>query len=454
MRRLSFIILSVIIGAVANAQIPATGKVGLNKIRERFLSYVQIESQSVDDLDMSSFPITEGQKTIARHIYEEVNAFSRGKAKVTLSDDYYVYIDIPSNIRKNVPSILFLAHMDVTPECNGQGIKPIVHESYDGGDIQLPSGITLSPKDPKCSHLKDLVGKTIVSSNGTTLLGADDKAGCTILVSMVEELINNPKFRHGRVMVCLSQNEDVGKAANRYDPKVFADRPDIVIDVDGDTFDQYSVANFSARGQSYYFKGNDAHPGNGKKNRYADALTATSYFIGLIPPEMNPSAREGQEGYIHCYTMFNPVTESGDTIKTDYIIKLRLRYFDKEEGACQVQLMEDNLKKVQAAFPFVEVKKTSDGMQYENIAYTMPDIVPSLIQKAAMDAGLSMRPKHARGGTTSAMMAAKFPDAMPGGSDFYSGQNAEHSKQEWCCVEELMQLVNVVENMIMELTNR
>jgi len=454
MRRVSFIILSFLIGVVANAQIPATGKVGLNKIKERFLSYVQIESQSVDDPDMSSFPITEGQKNIARHIYEEINAFSKGKVKVILSDDYYVYVDIPSNIKKNVPTILFLAHMDVTPECNGQGIKPIVHENYNGGDILLPGGITLSPKDPKCAHLKDLVGKTIVSSDGTTLLGADDKAGCTILVSMVEELINNPKFKHGRVMVCLSQNEDVGKAANRYDPKVFADRPDIVIDVDGDTFDQYSVANFSARGQSYYFKGNGAHPGNGKKNKYADALTATSYFIGLIPPEMNPSAREGQEGYIHCYAMFNPVTESGDTIKTDYIIKLRLRYFDKEEGAYQVQLMEDNLQKVQAAFPFVEVKKTSDEMQYENIAYTMPDIVPSLIQKAARNAGLEMRPKHARGGTTSAMMAAKFPNAMPGGSDFYSGQNAEHSNQEWCCVEELMQLVDVVENMIKELTNR
>ena len=451
MKRLSFIIYFITIGAVANAQIPNSGKVGLSKMKERFLSYVKIESQSSDNSDMSSFPMTEGQKTIARHIYEEVKTFSKGKAKVTLSDDYYVYIDIPSNIKKNVPSILFLAHLDVTPECNGQGIKPIVHENYDGGDIRLPGGITLSSKDPKCSHLKDLVGKTIVSSDGTTLLGADDKAGCTILVSMVEELINNPKIKHGRVMVCLSQNEDIGKAANRYDPRVFGDKPDIVIDVDGDTYDQFSVANFSARGQSYYFKGNDVHPGNGKQNKYADALTATSYFIGLIPPEMNPSAREGHEGYIHCYTMSNPVTESGDTIKTDYVIKIRMRYFDKEEGAYQVRLMEENLQKVQTAFPFVEARKTSDEMQYENIAYTMPDFVPSLIQKAAHNAGIEMTPRHARGGTTSAMMVAKFPDAMPGGSDFYSGQNAEHSFYEWCCIEELMQQVQVVENIIDEI---
>ena len=393
--------------------------------------------------------MTDGQREIARYIYNEVKAFGGKGAKVTLSDDYYVYIDIPSNIKKKVPSILFLAHMDITPEAPGNGIKPMVHRNYDGGEIKLPTGITLSPNIPQGAHLKDLVGKTIVTSDGTTILGADDKTGCAILITMVEELIKNPKFKHGRVMVCLSQNEDIGKAADRYEPEVFGDKPDVVIDVDGDTFDQFSVANFSAIGQKYYFKGNKAHTNNGKKNKYADALTAASYFIGLVPPEMSPSAREGLEGYIHCNTMYHPVD---DTLKTDYIVEVRLRYFDKKEGAYQKQLMEENLRKVHTAFPFVEAKIIEDRMQYENIAYTLPDFVPDLIQKAAHDAGMEMRPKHARGGTTSAMMVANFPNAMPGGSDFPSGQNAEHSPYEWCCIEELMQLVNVVENMITEIT--
>lgn len=265
-----FCVLCVLINSVCKAQDPSAR---VEKMQNRFLSYVKIESQSVDDPDMSSFPMTEGQKAIARHIYEEVTAFSKGKAKVTLSDDYYVYIDVPSNIKKEVPSVLFLAHLDVTPECNGQGIKPIVHKNYDGGDIRLPGGITLSPIDSQCSHLKDLVGKTIVTSDGTTLLGADDKTGCTILVSMVEELINNPKLKHGRVMVCLSQNEDVGKAAFKYEPKVFGDKPDVVIDVDGSTYGQISVANFTAIGQTYRFKGNKAHASNAKAEGYADALT-------------------------------------------------------------------------------------------------------------------------------------------------------------------------------------
>lgn len=424
------------------------------KMKNRFLSYARIESQSIDDPDMSSFPMTEGQKTIARYIYDEVKSFSNGKAEVTLSDDYYVYIDVPSNIKKEVPSILFLAHMDVTPECNGQGIKPIVHKNYDGGDIKLLGGITLSPNDAKCSHLKDLVGKTIITSDGTTLLGADDKTGCSILVSMVEELINNPKLKHGRVMVCLSQNEDVGKAAFKYNPTVFGDKPDIVIDIDGASYNEISVANFTAIGQTYRFIGNKAHASNAKEEKYADALTAAAYFIGLVPPELNPSARDGKDGYVHCYTLTHPLDDSGNPIDTEYVVKVRLRYFDKEEGVYQKQLMEDNLKKVQTAFPFVEAKKTDDMMQYENVAYTMPEYVPSLIQNAASAYGMEVTTKSSRAGTTSAMMVAAFPDAMPGGSDFYSGQNAEHTCYEWCCIEEMVQLTDIVLQMVKEITNK
>lgn len=448
MKRFSVIVFFTAFIITCYAQIPASGKVSQEKMLERFLSYVKIESQSIDEPSMTTFPMTDGQMEIAKFIYNEVKGFGGKDVKVTLSEDFYVYIDIPANTKKNVPSVLFMAHMDVTPEAPGKGIKPMVHRNYDGGDISLPGGITISPNNPQCAHLKDLKGKTIVTSDGTTLLGADDKTGCTVIITMVEELIKNPKFKHGRVMVALSQNEDVGKAAMRYDPKVFGDKPDMVIDVDGSTFDQYSIANFTAIGQTYYFKGNKAHPSYGKKEKYADALTAASYFIGLVPPEINPSAREGKEGYVHCYSLAHPLNESGKPNVNDYVVKVRLRYFDQEEGAYQKKLMEDNLKKVQAAFPFVEARKTDDQMQYENIAYSMPNYVPELVKKAAHDAGMEMREKYARGGTTSAMMVARFPDVIPGGCDFYSGQNAEHSCFEWACLEEMMTLVNITENII------
>lgn len=423
-------------------------KTSFENVLERFLGYVKIESQSVDEPSATSFPMTEGQQEIARHIYNEVKSFGAKNVKVTLSDDYYLYIDIPSNVKKQIPSILFMAHMDVSPEAPGAGIKPIVHRNYNGGDINLPGGITLSPMSPQGHHLKDLIGKTIVTSDGTTLLGADDKAGCTILITLVEELIKNSNIKHGRIMVALSQNEDVGKAALRYDPSIFGVKPDIVIDVDGDTPGQFSIANFSARGQSIYFKGNKAHPSRGKENHYADALTAASYFIGLIPPSIHPSQREGEEGYVHCYYLAHPTDSIGNLIDSDYVTKLRLRYFDQKEGEYQQKLLADNLRKTQEAFPFVKIEKISDELQYENIAYTLPSYVPELIISAAQKAGVEMTTRSGRGGTTSAMMVARFPELMPGGCDFYSGQQSEHSCYEWCCIEELETMVNILENII------
>lgn len=448
MKRISVILLMLASVLVCESQTPVSNKVNMEKMLERFLSYVKIESQSIDEPSMTSFPMTEGQKDIAQYVYDEVKGFGANSVKVTLSDDYYVYIDIPSNTKGQVPSVLFMAHLDVTPEAPGTGIKPLVHRDYDGGDIKLSGDIILSPNSPQGSHLKDLTGKTIVTSDGKTLLGADDKTGCAVLVTMVEELIKNPKFKHGRVMVVLSQNEDVGKAAMRYNPSIFGDKPDIVIDVDGDTHDKFSVENFTAIGQNFYFKGNRAHPSHGKENKYADALTAASYFIGLVPPEVHPSAREGKEGYIHCYYCGHPEDEYGKVIQDDYVIKVRIRYFDQEEGKYFLKLMDENLQKTQKSYPFVISKKTGEEKQYENIAYTMPEYVPALVQGAAQDAGLMMSPRGERGGTTSSMMAARFPDVMPGGSGIYSGQQSEHSVYEWCCIEELMDIVTVVENII------
>lgn len=435
----------------ANAQLAK--KVNSDQMLERFLSYVRIESPSIDEPDMTSFPMSEGQRQIARHIYNEVKELAGNDVKVTLSDDYYVYIDIPSNIDRDVPSILLMAHMDVTPEVQGSGITPVVHRNYDGGDLHLPAGITLSPDSPQGAHLKGMKGKTIVTSDGSTLLGADDKTGCAILVSLIQEMAMNPDFEHGRVMIALSQNEDVGKAALRYDPTVFGDKPDIVVDVDGGTAGTYSVANFSAIGQTYYFKGNSVHPSDGKIYGYADALEAASHFISLVPHEVNPASREGLEGYIHCYTISNPVGDDGKPIKSDYVVKVRIRYFDQQEGAEFQQIMADNLKRVQQDFPLVESSLTDNEMQYDNVAYTMPAYLPDMIQTAARDAGLDFSPRSSRGGSTSSMMVAAFPGVMPGGSCIYSGQQAEHSTSEWCCIEEMMQLVNLTENLITQIAN-
>ncbi len=418
------------------------------KIENRFLAYAGIESQSVDDSDPESFPMTEGQKQIATHIYNEIKSFGGKSVKTVLSDDYYIYVDIPSNVKGSVPSVLFMAHMDVTPEAPGKGIRPQVHRNYDGGTIQLGNGVTLGSDMPQGEHLKNLKGMTIITSDGSTLLGADDKTGCTVLVTMIEELIKNPKFKHGRVMVMLSQNEDVGKAAYRYDPEVFGTRPDIVIDVDGDDPHAFSVANFTAIGQTVFFKGNLAHPSHGLENKYGDALTASSYFIGCLPPSVHPSASFGTKGYIHCYSCEHPKDNTGKEIRDEYIAKIRLRYFDKTEGDTLRRYLDSAFVKTSRAFPFVKVTRSEPALQYENIAYSMPDYVPELIKNAAAKTSMSLNPRYERGGTTSSMLSARMPDKIPGGPCIFSGQHAEHSIYEWCCVEEMAMIVSVVENII------
>lgn len=422
------------------------------KVLNRFLSYVKIESQSVDTPDFNAFPMTEGQKKIATFLANEIQSFGGKNVEVTVSKDFYVYVKIPSNLsdsqNKTVPNLFFTAHLDVTPEAPGKGINPIVHTNYPGGDLTLSPGIVLSPSSPAGARLNELKGKTIVTTDGTTLLGADDKAGCTILVTLIEELVNNPRIKHPDLFVMFSQNEDIGRAAYRYDPAVFGTKPDIVIDVDGGEPSVFSAENFTAAGQTFYFKGNKAHPGDGLKSQYADALTAAAYFMGAIPPSVHPSASSGKQGYLHCYACEHPVDASGKIIEEDYIAKYRIRYFDKQEGDTLRTYLHNAFQKTCKAFPFVKITPSEEVKQYDNIAYTMYKHTPEIIQKAALKEGLPMVAKSERGGTTSSMLVTT--GALPGGPCIYSGQQAAHSCMEWCCIEDLTLIVQVLKNIIEE----
>lgn len=417
------------------------------KTKNRFINYAKISCQSVDTADMEAFPMTEGQTRMAEYLENELRGICKGSdAVITRSADQYVYVKIPSNMKgKSVPSVMFMAHLDVTPEAPGQNVKPMVHENYAGGDIQLPAGIVLSPETPQGAHLKNCKGKTIITSDGSTLLGADDKAGVTILVGLAELLVKNKKIKHGDVYMVFSQNEDIGRAADRFESKYVDGSPDIVIDVDGNMPDRFSVENFTASMITYRFRGHDAHPGEGFVNKYGDALTAASYFIGQIDPAKHPSASKDKQGYIHCYSMVHPTDESGKEISEDYLVKVRLRYFDKNEGDTLRQMLRDAERLAAEAYPFVKVEAGQETVQYENIAYTMYPGTADLIVKSAASAGMTMNPSSERGGTTSAMMAAK---GLRGGPCIYSAQQAAHSVYEWVCVEDMVKMVLVTTDIV------
>lgn len=419
----------------------------LEKIISRFVAYARINSQSTDTADMDAFPLNEGQRRIAAHIEKELLTIGKGHdMTVKRSESEYLYVKIPSNIKSGrVPSVMFMAHLDVTPEAPGGDIRPIVHRNYAGGDIRLPSGVVLSPESPQGKHLKDCHGKTIITSDGTTLLGADDKTGCTVLVTLIENILQNKDIKHGDLYFVFSQNEDIGRAADRFESTYVGGEPDIVIDVDGDQPDRFSIENFTAAMRIYRFCGKDAHPGDGFANKYGDALTAASYFIGMIPPSKHPSASKDKMGYIHCYSVTHPTDSRGKEITDDYLVKVRLRYFDKAEGDTIRDLLDNAAEKTSGAYPFVRVETQPEVMQYENVAYSMFPGLPSIIQKSAAAAGLPMKPKSERGGTTSAMMAAK---GLRGGPCIFSGQQAEHSVYEWTCAEDMMRMVAVTMNIV------
>lgn len=421
----------------------------IETIITRFTSYATINSQSWETYDPTEFPISDGQEEIAELIEQELRTIGADKDLIVSRSDYqYVYATIPANC-EDVPSIMFMAHMDCTPECDGGEITPIVHRNYNGGDIQLPAGITLSPETPQGKHLANCVGKTIITSDGYTLLGADDKTGCTILVTLIETILNDKKLKHGDLHFVFSQNEDIGRAAERFEEEYVDGQPDIVIDVDGDNTTAFSVENFTAVGRNYTFQGKNAHPGNGFYNQYGDALTAASYFIGQLPPETHPSASKGKEGYIHCYSIDPLIDVNGEETQQNYLVKVRLRYFDAQEGDAFRQLLDEAAELTAKAFPYVVTEAEPEVMQYENVAYTMYPGLDDLIIEAAEKEGVKLTPRSERGGTTAAMLAAK---GQKGGPCLYSGQQAEHSIYEWTCAEDMYQMVMVARSIIKTVT--
>lgn len=444
---------------VAPAPDPKAAKAAKEKKRKktietiirRFTTYATINSQSWDAYDPTEFPISDGQEEIAELIEQELRTIGSDKDLIVSRSDYqYVYATIPANC-EGVPSIMFMAHMDCTPECAGGEITPIVHRNYDGGDIQLPAGITLSPETPQGKHLANCVGKTIITSDGYTLLGADDKTGCTILVTLIETILNDKKLKHGDLHFVFSQNEDIGRAAERFEEEYVDGQPDIVIDVDGDAPTAFSVENFTAVGRNYTFQGKNAHPGNGFYNQYGDALTAASYFIGQLPPETHPSASKGKEGYIHCYSIEPLIDVNGEETPQNYLVKVRLRYFDAQEGDAFRQLLDEAAELTAKAFPYVVTEAEPEVMQYENVAYTMYPGLSDLIIEAAEKEGVKLTPRSERGGTTAAMLAAK---GQKGGPCLYSGQQAEHSVYEWTCAEDMYQMVMVARSIIETVANQ
>lgn len=377
---------------------------------DTFVKYAAIDSQSSNDSIC-----TQGQHVMALALKADVeDAISKSKVsgvKVQLSDANYLYVTIPSNAKSQCPSLGISCHLDVTPEAPGGDIRPIVDT---------------------------LNGHTIVRTDGSTLLGADDKCGCTIAMQLIRTLLFDKKLMHGKIMFAFCPNEDVGRAADAINPEIFA--PDILFDLDGPEGNVITKSNFTARGINVKFVGRDAHPGDAKAQRLGDATAAAASFISYFPVESRPENSEGTQGYIHPWGF--------DKDGAAVTVQTRVRYFDKSEGELFGRMFTGAIADVERKFPNVKIEILYDGLQYENVAYTLHPQAQSLVENAAAKIGKQIVFADERGGTTAAMFAAK---GLNGGMCVFTGQHDVHSTREYADLQEMEDAYNLMVEVITQI---
>lgn len=363
---------------------------------DTFVKYASIDSQS----DYDSI-CTKGQHIMALALKADVEeAVARSKAsgvKVRLSDANYLYVTIPANIRSACPTMGISCHLDVTPEAPGGRIVPVV-DTRDG--------------------------RTIVRTDGTTLLGADDKCGCTIAMQLIRSILSDKSIKHGTLQFAFCPNEDVGRAADGIDSKFFS--PDILFDLDGPEGNVVTKSNFTARGFNVKFIGREAHPGDAKAQKLGDATAAAAAFISYFPVESRPENSDGTQGYIHPWSF--------DKEGADVTVQTRVRYFDKSEGELFDRMLSGAIADVERKFPNVKVEIVYDDLQYENVAYTLHPRAKSLVENAAAKIGKDITFADERGGTTASMFAAK---GLNGGMCVFTGQHEIHSTREYADLQEM-----------------
>ena len=401
-------------------------------VAERFLRYVQIDTQS--DPQSTSYPSTEKQKDLGRVLVQELK--DAGLSDADLDEFGYVYASLPANTDKTVPVICFCAHMDTAPDCTGTGVKPIVHHQYDGGDIVLPDdpAQVISPVDHP--YLASRKGDDIITASGTTLLGADDKAGVAVIMDMVHFFVRNPELKHGKIRILLTPDEEIGRGVDKLDMQRLG--ADFGYTLDAGERGSLEDETFSADGMSVTFFGRSAHPGYGK-DKLVNAIKAASYFVDLLPKdEWAPESTEGRYGFVH------PVRMSGSVEKA--VVEFIVRDFYTRKLAAYEDSLRDKVEETLAAFPGATAEVTVKE-QYRNMKEVL-DLHPQVslyAEEAIARAGLDVHKSSARGGMDGSrlsFMGLPCPNV-------FTGEMAFHGKHEYVSVQDMQKSVETVVHLAM-----
>lgn len=396
-------------------------------VKERFLRYVQIDTQS-DPLSSLS-PSTEKQKNLGRLLVNELNAM--GLQDANLDEFGYVYATLPSNTDKQVPVICFCAHMDTAPDCSGTHVKPIVHEKYDGSDIVLTDDQSQVITTREHPYLLERIGDDIITASGTTLLGADDKAGVAIIMDMVNYLQTHPEIKHGTIKILFTPDEEIGRGVDKLDlAKLSAS---VAYTLDGGERGSLEEENFSADGVTITIHGISAHPGSAK-DKMVNALKVAADFIASLPKEeLSPESTEGRYGFVH------PTRIEGIAEKAT--IQFIIRDFVTGKLTAYENYLRDRLEETLARFPGSKAE-FSVQEQYRNMKEILdqhPKIV-AYAKEAIERAGCVVKTEGIRGGTDGARLSFM---GLPC-PNIFTGEMALHGKHEYVSVQDMQKSVDTI----------
>lgn len=398
----------------------------MDTLLDRFLRYVKVETTAVDETE--EIPSSPGQLVLGKMLAEELKAL--GLEDVRQNEYGIVVGTVPGNV-KGAPVMAWLAHVDTSPEASGKNVKPVIHEKYDGKNIVLPGDATKVIRVAETDHLGDLAGKTLITSDGTTLLGADDKAGAANIMTAAAELMANRKIEHGPIRVVFTCDEEVGRGTNKIDLKEIGAA--VAYTVDGESSGMIEGETFSADLATVTITGYNVHPGLAT-GKMVNAIRLAGQFLTRMPwHRLAPETTAGKDGFLHPYVLEGGVAEAK--------IKILLRSFDSDELPEQAELLRKIAATVVAEHPKakidVNVKK-----QYRNMADYLKKEPRAmrLAVEAVKNAGLEPKIESIRGGTDGARLAEM---GLPT-PNLSAGMHNFHSPLEFACLEEMEQSVKVL----------
>lgn len=401
-------------------------------VKGRFLRYIKIDTQS--DADSQTCPSTVGQKTLGELLVNEL--LEIGIEDACVDENGYVYATIPSNTTKEVPVICFCSHLDTSPDCSGNGVNPVIHANYSGEDIVLPKDTTQVIRFSEHLDLANQTGNDIITADGTTLLGADNKAGLAEIMDAANFLVSNPDIKHGDIRILFTPDEEIGRGPDKVDMKKLG--ADFGYTVDGETAGTIEDETFSADGVTIDVYGFSTHPGFAK-GKMESAIKIASEIIDALPKDsLSPETTSNKQGFIH------PMSIGGGIEKTT--MTFIIRAFE-DDGLIELEKFLESL----ANEIIVKYPKSSLDFQIEEQYRNMKQILDGNLEvtsnaiEAIKRSGLSPIQGSIRGGTDGSRLSYM---GLPC-PNLFAGEHAFHSKQEWVSVQDMEKAVETIIHLCM-----